>query len=172
MVLAQKINASLRQLLALSLLMGLVVWSFIHISSVQADSDIKHIKGDFTLTFHIPGSPECGTWPGPCLTGTATGDLSGDVLIRVNNSYQVVGSARTVSVSNADISITRPDGRLDGGAAGSLDRQSGEFHNVTSWVGGTGAYTQATGSVRVDGFDDPTGIEHSSYEGELVIPKH
>jgi hypothetical protein len=108
-----------------------------------------------------------------CLKGTATGDLSGDVLIRVNDSYRVEGSARSVSVSNADISITRPDGRLDGGAAGFLDITTGEFRNVTPWVGGTGPYANANGFVRVEGMDDlATGVEHSTYEGYLVLPKH
>lgn len=60
---------------------------------------------------------------------------------------------------------------LNGAAAGSLDRVSGEFHNVTSWVGGTGQYANATGFVRVDGFDDPSGVERSSYEGTLVASK-
>jgi hypothetical protein len=136
-----------------------------------SDAKTKQVKGNFTLQFYPPG-PNCTPWAGACLKGTATGELSGEVFIRVNNSYMVDGSARTVSVSNADITITRPNGdELKGAAAGSLDRTSGEFHNVTSWVGGTGAYAEATGFVHVDGFDDPSGIEHSSYRGTLVLPK-
>lgn len=140
--------------------------------SANQDSKTHQIKGDFTLQFYPPG-PNCAPWAGACLKGTATGNVSGDVLIRVNNSYAVAGSARQVSVSNADITITRPNGDvLKGAAAGSLDRASGEFHNVTSWVGGTGQYVNATGFARVDGFDDPSGVEHSSYDGTLVTPKN
>lgn len=157
-----------------ALIVSVVGFAVMLAPGVNADSNTKtkHVKGDFTLQFYPPG-PNCTPWPGACLKGTATGDLSGQVLIRVNNSYLVAGSARTVSVSNADITITRPNGdELKGAAAGSLDRGSGEFHNVTSWVGGTGVYAQATGFVHVDGFDDPSGVERSSYEGTLVLPKN
>lgn len=151
---------------------GLLGYMAVYMSPVNATSSTKtkQVKGDFTLQFYLPG-PSCAPWPGACLRGEATGDLSGDVFIRVNNSYSVAGSARTVSVSNADITIARPNGdELKGGAAGSLDRSSGEFHNVTSWVGGTGEYVGATGFVHVDGFDDPSGVEHSSYSGTLILP--
>jgi hypothetical protein len=160
-------------LMWLLLVLGIFGLAFASVPLATAASDTKtmRVKGDFTLRFFPPGA-ECAPHPGACLKGTATGDLSGDVLIRVNNSYRVAGSARTVSVSNADISITRPDGRLDGGAAGFLDITTGEFKNVTPWVGGTGAYAEATGSVRVEGTDDlASGVEHSSYDGYLILPK-
>ena len=161
-----------RNYMTIAIVAGVAIIGLVFVPTVTAESEtkIKHVKGDFTLQFHPPG-PACQPWTGACLIGTATGDLAGDVFIRVNNSYLVEGSARTVSVSNADITINTSNGEIKGAAAGSLDRSSGEFHNVTSWVGGTGDYVQATGFVRVDGFDTPAGVEHSSYEGDLILPK-
>jgi hypothetical protein len=128
------------------------------------------VKGDFTLQFHRPGV-ECGTHPGPCLTGIATGDLSGKVTIDVASVLPVNSTARSVTASTATIRIKRLDGVLEGAAAGFLDRMTGEFRNVTAWVGGTGPYEEADGYVRVEGRDTPEGVEHSRYEGFLYLPK-
>jgi hypothetical protein len=128
------------------------------------------VKGEFTLQFHPPGEA-CGDHPGPCLTGIATGDLSGIVTIDVASVLPVVGTARTVTASTATIRIERHDGVLEGAAAGFLDRLTGEFRNVTAWVGGSGPYEEADGYVRVEGRDTPEGVEHSHYEGFLHLPK-
>lgn len=169
-----KVKAITAALVGVPVLLGVAAWVVVGVLPVQAESENqpKHVKGDFTLRFFPPGEA-CAPHAGACLKGTATGDLSGDVFIAVNNSLRVQGTARTVSVSNATISITRPDGRLDGGAAGFLDISTGEFKNVTPWVGGTGPYANADGFVRVEGADDlATGIEHSTYEGYLHLPKN
>jgi hypothetical protein len=165
-------RVNLRGLAAATALLGAagLTWALVAPSSAVSGEKPVRVEGEFTLRFFPPGDA-CLPFPGPCLIGTATGDLSGDVFIRVYNSRRIEGSARTVSVSLADISITRTDGRLDGGAAGFLDVGTGEFRNVTPWVGGTGRYAGADGYVRVDGRDDlATGVERSRYKGFLFLP--
>ncbi|MCX2185026.1 hypothetical protein KV205_31590 [Streptomyces sp. SKN60] len=137
--------------------------------AAAADASTRHVQGGFTLQFHAPGSAEGGSSQGPSLTGAATGDLAGEVFIEVLPATVAEGSARTVSQSGAKITITRPDGQLDGVAAGLLDHATGEHSNWIYWTGGTGSYANATGRVITDGpINLATGQEHSSYHGTLI----
>jgi hypothetical protein len=129
----------------------------------------RKVKGSFTLQFHPAG--QCSPHQGACLTGTAEGDLAGEVQILVLAST-ATQAGRFVSGSLATITIRRDvDNVLDGIAAGLLDRVTGEFKNVVYWVGGTGRYAGVGGYIRTEGFDTPEGVEHSAYEGFLRFPE-
>lgn len=126
------------------------------------------VKGEFFLQLRM--GDESAPHPGRFLTGKATGDLAGEVLIKVYEGHDTAGSARKLSASPAEISISREDGRLDGLATGILDTATGEHRNITMWCGDSGRYASATGYIRVDGpIDLTSGEEHSTYEGMLIL---
>jgi hypothetical protein len=132
----------------------------------------RKVKGEFTLQFHPAG--QCSPHEGACLTGTAFGDLAGEVqiLVLANTATQGAQGGRFVSGSLATITIRRDiNNVLDGIAAGLLDRDTGEFKNIVYWVGGTGRYAGVGGYIRTEGFDTPEGVEHSAYEGFLRYPE-
>jgi hypothetical protein len=124
------------------------------------------VNGELMLRF--PSNGGLPLQPGSPLTGTTTGDLSGDVDIRIIARQPIPGSARTFSAAIAEITITRPDGILKGAAAGGFDVATGEFHNVTAWIGGTGRYVNARGLVRFEGVVEPrAGVARETYQGNL-----
>jgi hypothetical protein len=139
-----------------------------HATEPAESSPHEGVAGEFFLQFKT--GEECAPHSGSCLTGRASGDLAGEVLIKVYDGRGVSGSARALSASTAEISISCEDGRLDGVSAGILDTGSGEHRNVTMWCGGSGRYASANGYVIVDGpIDLKSGVERSRYEGVLVF---
>lgn len=137
--------------------------------------DRERVRGELLVRHQVggPGSP-CAPEARACLIGTARGDLTGDVRLDAYDARGREGSARRVEAATVDLTITGPQGRLDGIGVALLYAETRDQLTRVEWIGGTGPYAEATGAITVTGSARPideTGLQVFPYKGTVLTPR-
>lgn len=136
-------------------------------SSAYAKDHFKPATGEFRTQMVV--GPSCPSPVGVCASGTASGDLEGDVFVVITSSMPGVDSSGNfVSNYTADITITNNKGRVDGTINGAVQLYTGQLNSTITVVGGTNHYHKASGTLNVSGnLNFATGQEVDTYTGSL-----
>ena len=110
--------------------------------------------------------------PSLCTTGRMNGGIQGTYNFTLTSLSPVDPAIPTVVHFSGLTTITTQDGDLNIIDAGGFDTASpGNFANLMTIVGGTGALTGASGHLFLFGdFDPAMGTGASDYRGEVCIP--
>lgn len=127
----------------------------------------RAVTGQFHMQVLV--GPDCPSPVGVCATGTATGDIPGDVFVVITgSSYGVDAGGNPVSNYTADISISNNKGRLNGTIVGQTQLATGNLASTVTFVSGTKYYHKTTGTLNVTGnLNFVTGVEEDSFTGTL-----
>jgi hypothetical protein len=136
-------------------------------TSVHAKDHFKPANGEFHTQMVV--GPSCPSPVGVCASGSASGDLEGDVFVVITSSTPGVDSSGNfVSKYTADITITNNKGRVDGTIDGAVQIYTGQLNSTITVVGGTNHYHKASGTLNVSGnLNFATGQEVDTYSGTL-----
>jgi hypothetical protein len=137
--------------------------------AASAEPRCRKARGFFEIqTF---GGPECPSEVGQCAAGVLRGTLRG--------TNELVGTSlvTTVQTPTSGVLLLTGDNVIhtDRGDLYSQDAilfavtGEGEFSEVDTFVGGTGAYAGATGRLVATG-TMTDGVVVGSYEGEVCVP--
>jgi hypothetical protein len=138
-------------------------------TQVLAASSCKKVKGKFTLQA-FAGS-ECTSAVGICANGTFSGDLAGTSVFIGSSLLPTIDTPATAVVFlTGDTTFTTNSGTFLTKDAISLNTTGkGEFAELDTIVGGTGAWAGSTGRFTATGtFIDGSG--EGAYSGEVCVP--
>lgn len=136
---------------------------------VAAAAKCKKVAGRFTLQALDPSA--CSSPVGFCVAGTYHGDLSGSARFTGSSIIQTVDTPSTgVLVATGDNLITTRHGTLMTKDAIVFETTgAGNFGEVDTILGGTGGWTDTTGTLRATGtFINGSGT--GTYEGTVCTP--
>jgi hypothetical protein len=137
--------------------------------TASADPRCRAVHGHFTLE-PVTG-PDCTSPVGICATGRYIGVISGASAFTGSSLVPTVDTPSTsVVVLTGDNVITTRTGTLTTKDAIVLKTTgAGDFAEVDTIVGGTGAWAGATGTIRAQGTFTSAGGE-GDYIGEICLP--
>jgi hypothetical protein len=141
-----------------------------------ADDRCMAVQGQQRET--VLAGNDCGSPVGFCLAGTFSGTLNGALSITATSLTPTPHAAESGTFYSAGNIVF--DGRL-GGDLGTLNiRESATLDGagradvvaLYTIIGGTGALSGASGSIRLSGwFDFDIGEAETRYEGEVCLPR-
>ena len=133
------------------------------------------VRGEFDE--HAVGPPSCVSPVNFCFGGTYSGNISGPfsgfaITLTAAADPEVSNVMLFNSRSQIQARVRGLEGTLTIRNAGSFETDGeGNIVDLQSIIGGTGALTGASGSLRASGFFDPvTASGTSSYEGTVCLP--
>ena len=138
-------------------------------SRVAADSTCKPVHGKFTI--QIVTGPDCLSSAGLCGIGTYKGGIAGPSTFTATSIVPTVDTPLTAVIAiTGDATIETRDGSLLTQDAFMLHTTgNGEFAELDTIVGGTGAWAGASGVLQAVGTSTPTSVE-GQYFGEICTP--
>ena len=138
-------------------------------SSVAAASKCKKVAGKFTLT-PVSG-PACASEVGVCATGSYIGVLQASSAF-IGTSFVPTHDVATTGVFllTGNNTITTATGTISTQDAIVLKTSgAGEFAEVDTVIGGTGAWANASGTITAEGYFGSEGGA-GVYMGEICTP--
>lgn len=127
----------------------------------------KSIAGQFHMGF-VFGDP-CPAVTGVCVTGSVSGDLSGDIFITFDElNEEEDRRGETITHLSGDVLITTMEGDVRGKLRGIFDQATGTVRHTITLSGGDRRYHKTRGTLRVSGTVDlRNSVEEDDYTGEL-----
>lgn len=146
---------------------GVVV---VALAAAAAEAACVPVNGHAETVIVAPS--QCTSPVGLCTDGHVIGGLQGALALTAT-SLVPSGAAGlpTVFFFTGVSEITARDGsQLIGIDTGSIDVLTGKVATLLTWTGGTGAFTDASGQIRVRADVQSDGRVVSDYLGELCTP--
>jgi len=128
------------------------------------------IRGSFEARV-VPPPPHGDCAALFCTAGTVSGGIAGSYRFAAA-TMQPSGAVATISFFTGRSDVTTDRGTIVGIDTGTIDMGAdGGFASLITFTGGTGAYEQATGQIRLRGrLDQQTGTTAGDYDGTIATP--
>jgi hypothetical protein len=145
-----------------ALLAALLIINLLEVS--LANAKCRNVKGII--------KEKAGSSPDVTTTGTLSGGLSGRYDFTLNGTVPSPARNNILLFVGSSTITTKQGHLLNGADAGAIDSASpGNLVDLITITGGTGAFQNASGQIRVSGnFDAAKGKGASTYKGRICTP--